>query len=64
MADERFLNDSNVSALWNTIKEYINNNTATISGGLTIELDPDIFGEPPYTLEFTEEIEETEESEE
>lgn len=52
MPNEKFLNDENTSVLWSKFKKYINNNTATIEGGLKVELDPDMFSEPPYTLKF------------
>lgn len=61
MIDEKFINDENIATLWDKIKEYINANTAKINGGLTIEVDEEVFGEPPYTLIFTEETEESEE---
>lgn len=52
---EKFVNPANVAALWDTFKDYLENNAATTDGSLKLELDKDIFGEPPYTLEFTEE---------
>lgn len=58
MADEKFLDNEGLAVLWDKFKEYINANAVTTEGELKIELDRDLFGEPPYTLEFTEEDEE------
>ncbi len=53
--DEKFINDETVGTVWDKTKNYINSNTATVEGGLSIVLDKTVFGEPPYTLELTKE---------
>lgn len=58
MADEKFLNDDSLATLWSIFKEYINEHTATTDGMLKIELSEDVFGQPPWILEFTPEDDE------